>query len=178
MLHTGCIARVPPHDPRDHPLHARRLAAREFPVLAVDIVHQLRHGGERGIDEPEAREQGLKGAAVALVRVFGFEHVEPQLARGRPVLFGRDEAEPGVGVDEAADQPRTRDPVHVHATAGHPGPPLGRPRRGARGGPARGRRMALPCQRERGDCRPAPRGAEEIECRDLGESPLQAPQLA
>jgi hypothetical protein len=169
---------VPPHNPRDHPLHPRRLVAREFPVLAVDVVHHFRDGGERGSDQPEAEEQGLKGAAVALVGVFGLEHVEPQLARSRLVIVGCDEAEPGVGIDEAADQPRTRDPVHVHATAGHPGVPLARPRRGARRGPARGRSVALPCQRERGGRRATPRGAEEIDCPDLGESPLQARQLA
>ena len=42
----------------------------------------------------------------------------------RRVALGRDELEPGLGVDEPADQPGRGDTVDVHAFARHPGPPV------------------------------------------------------
>src|SRR5689334_16405247 len=63
----------------------RRLGASELPVLAVDVVDDLGHGGEPRRGQPEAREQRLERAAVALVRVLAVVHVEAQLAGARRV---------------------------------------------------------------------------------------------
>ena len=75
---------------------------------------------ERGIVAPDAREQHLEGAAVALVRELALEHVEAHLARLRLVAVARHELEARAGIDEAADQPRRRDAIDLHALARHP----------------------------------------------------------
>ena len=77
---------------------------------------------ERRVVRPACAEQDLEGAVVALVRELGLEHVEAELARLRHVALGRHELEPGLRVDEAADQPGRGDAVDVHALARHPGP--------------------------------------------------------
>src|SRR5713101_2789503 len=75
----------------------------EFRVLAVDVVYHFGDGHEGRIVEPEATEQGLEGAMVALVRVLRFEHVEAELAGPRAMAVRCDEAEARLGVDEPAN---------------------------------------------------------------------------
>jgi hypothetical protein len=48
---------------------------------------------QRRVVEAEASEQDLEGAAVALVRELGLEHVEAQFAGLGPIATRRDELE-------------------------------------------------------------------------------------
>lgn len=79
---------------------------------------------QRRIVELEPPQQRLEGAAVALVRVLGLEHVESQLSRLRLVTLRRDELEARVGVDEALDEPCARDAVDEDALPRDPRPPV------------------------------------------------------
>ena len=101
-------------------LDARRLVAAELAVLEVDVVDDLGDRLERRIARPARAEQHLEGAAVALVRELGLEHVEAELAGLRHVALGRHELEPGLRVDEPADQPGRGDAVDVHALRASP----------------------------------------------------------
>src|SRR3954471_1488607 len=111
-------------DPGNQGANAGRLLAPELLILEVDVVHDLPDGAQRRVAEAGAAQQDLKRAAVALVRELGFEHVEAQLAGLPPVAFGRQDLEPPLGVDEAADQPRGGDPVDVNARTGDPRAPV------------------------------------------------------
>src|SRR5207247_11086388 len=93
---------------------------------AVDVVHDLRDDAERAIAEPEARHERLEGAGVPLVRVLRLEHVEPELARPRPVSLGGDELELRLRVDEPANEPRARDTIDVDPLPGYPRGAAGR----------------------------------------------------
>src|SRR3954465_658433 len=110
-------------DPGNQGANAGRLLAPELLILEVDVVHDLADGAQRRVAEAGAAQQDLERAAVALVRELGFEHVEAQLTCIRHIAFGRHEPEPGLRVDEAADQPRRGDPVDMDALAGDPGAP-------------------------------------------------------
>src|SRR5437588_4932907 len=114
------VLRVLLRDAGDQSLDPGRLGPPEFRFLAVDVVHDLRDDAERAIAEPEARHERLEGAGVPLVRVLGLEHVEPELARPRPVPLGGDELELRLGVDEPANEPRARDAIDVAPLPGYP----------------------------------------------------------
>ena len=79
--------------------------AAELGVLEVDVVHDLADGGERRVVQARPGQQHLEGAAVALVGELALVHVEPQVARLGHVALGGDELEPGLRIDEPADQP-------------------------------------------------------------------------
>src|SRR5207247_7187684 len=95
-------------DSREQALDTCGLCAAELRVLAIDVVHDLADRAQRGVAQSKPPEQRLEGAAVPFVRVLGLEHVEAQLALTRRVALGSHEFEPGRGIDEALDQPRTR----------------------------------------------------------------------
>ena len=102
------------------------------------------------------------------MREVGLEHVEAQLA-GHGRVVAAHEAEPRLGVDEAADQPRAGDPVDVDAAPRDPRPPAH----------VRARRFPAPpsswgagarMDRVRGvSTRSAAAGAEEVQLHDLGQ---------
>src|SRR5689334_9549516 len=48
------------------------------------------------------------------------EHVKPEFTRLRPVSLSRHELEPGIGIDEAPNQPRGSDTIDVNAFARDP----------------------------------------------------------
>src|SRR3954468_15975474 len=110
-------------DPGNQGANAGRLLAPELLILEVDVVHDLADGAQRRVAEAGAAQQNLERAAVALMRELGFEHVEAQLTCIRHIAFGRYEPEPGLRVDEAADQPRGGDPIDMDALASDPGAP-------------------------------------------------------
>src|SRR5256886_14774085 len=114
------VLRMLLRDAGDQALDPGRLGPPELRFLAVDVVHDLRDDAECAIAEPEARHQRLEGAGVPLVRVLGLEHVEPELARARPVSLGGDELEPRLRVDEPANKPRARDAVDIDPFPGYP----------------------------------------------------------
>ena len=133
-----------------------------------------------GSPRPQAREQHLEGAAVALVRELGLEHVEPKLAGLGDVALGGHELEAGLRVDEAPDEPGRGDPVDVDTRARHPGPALEL----AEASPSCRRRLresllvqpALELEEEPFS-RLAAVGTEEVDRGDLGEPRLQAREL-
>src|SRR2546422_2311485 len=120
ILEPRAVLRVLLRDAGDQPLDAGGFGPPELRLLAVDVVHDLRDEAERRIAEAEARDERLEGAGFPLVGVLGLEHVEPELARPRPVAVGGDELELRRGVDEPANQPRARDPIDVDPLPGHP----------------------------------------------------------
>ena len=119
------------HDALDELADARRFGPRELAVLEVDVVDDLRDRRESGVLRRDAVEQDLERAPVALVREVAARHVETQLSRAGGSGVGVHEAEPRRGVDEPADEPGRRDPVHLDAPPRHPGAPP-QPDRGAR----------------------------------------------
>ena len=88
----------------------------------------LRSRASAGSSRPKAREQHLEGAAVAVVRVLGLEHVEAQLAALRAVAAGGHELEGRAVVDEAPDEPGAGDAIDVDALARDPASASGRRR--------------------------------------------------
>src|SRR5690349_22256024 len=106
----------------DDELDAARLRPRVVVVLEIDVVDDLGDRPYRGLRDPEPREQHLEGAQLALVRVFAVEHVEAEIARTVAVFARGDELEPGLRIDEAADEPRARHAIHVDPGARHPRP--------------------------------------------------------
>src|SRR5207245_4539408 len=114
------VRRVQPHDATDDTLAPRRFVPSEFPVLAVDVVHELRERRERRVLEAEPSQERLERASVPFMRVLRLEHVEAQLAWRRRVVLRRDESESRGGIDETANEPGTRDPIHMHTDACDP----------------------------------------------------------
>src|SRR5260370_17768583 len=55
---------------------------------------------------------------------LALEHVETQLPRFRHVTLAGDEANNGVSIDEAADQPAARNAIDMDALTRHPGSAL------------------------------------------------------
>ena len=99
------------------------------PVVQVGLVHDLRDRLEAPVSEPKALEQGLECAVLALMAELGAHDIErDSLLRG---ICCVGEREPGLGIDEALDQPCRGDPVDVRARPRHPGAARGR-----HGGPA------------------------------------------
>src|SRR5688572_13510816 len=88
-------------DPGDLCSDALGFGPAELGVPQIDVVNDVRDGAKPWLFEIEALAQNLERAAVALVRKFGLEHVEPQLARFRGVAFRRNELERRLRVDEA-----------------------------------------------------------------------------
>src|SRR5262245_27644187 len=109
-------------NPGDQPIDARCLGTIELRVLQVDVVHDLRNRHEGTIVETEARHEDLEGAEVAFMRELRLKHVKAEFLRVRLVALGRHELEAGVGVDEPANKPGTRDSVDVDALPRHPDP--------------------------------------------------------
>ncbi len=118
------VALVRHGDAGDQAGDARRFLAAELAVLEIDVVDDLGDGLQRRIGYAGAGEQDLEAAAVALMGDLAFEHVEAQLPRLRHIALARHEADDGIGIDEATDQPAAGDAVDMHVPARHPDPPL------------------------------------------------------
>src|SRR4026209_1622912 len=115
-------------------LEPRRLGPRELGVGQVDVVDHLGESLQAGVRQAKPRYERFEGAAIALMGVFRFEHIETYfvgLGLVRPFL---DEPEAGFGVDEAPDEPGARNAVHVDASTGNPGAPRLSPARPSLGG--------------------------------------------
>src|SRR5438132_8780293 len=173
------VLRMLLRDAGDQALDPGRLGPPELRFLAVDVVHDLRDDAERTITEAEARNERLEGAGVPLVRVLGLEHVEPELARPRPVPLGGDELELRLGVDEPANEPRARDAIDVDPLPGYPGGAAGR----LSGTSWRRDLSAWRAQprlepRDLFLGRPAARGPEEVDGNEPREAPFQPAQLS
>ena len=109
------------HDAGDHGRRCRRSPSRpNLPSLRSMSCTISAIACSAGSSQPGALEQHLEGAAVALVRELGLEHVEADLARLRRVALARHELEARLGVDEAADQPGRGDAVDVDALRASP----------------------------------------------------------
>src|SRR5689334_7332007 len=65
-------------DAGDQARDAGGLLAAVLGVLEIDVVDDLGDGSERCVFQAAALQQHLEGAAVALMRVLGIEHVEAQ----------------------------------------------------------------------------------------------------
>jgi hypothetical protein len=164
---------------RKHRRDTRGFGARELAVGDVERVNDLGERAQARIaGQARAEQQRLEAAPISLMGEFRIGHVEAQFPRRGHVRPAIDEAEPGLGVDEAADQPGTGDAIDMDAAAGDPGP--ARQRRGRdrlcllRAADV-GMRVAAAL--ELGDSRLrilAPMRAEEIEHRNLGH-PLPEP---
>src|SRR4051794_1697893 len=170
-------------DAGDQGLDPVRLEAAKLAVLEVDVVHDLGDRPERGLAKARALEQHLEGAAVALVRELGLEHVEPELAGHRHIPLRGHELEAGLGVDEAPDEPGRRDTVDVHARTRHPGPslelaeaPLGCRRLGQDRRRLFLAQPTLEFEEQTLGCLSAV-GAEEVDRGDLGEPRLETREL-
>src|SRR5437879_13679395 len=105
-------------DASDQSLNPRGFGPPELRFLAVDVVHDLRDDAERAIAEAEARNERFEGAGVPLVSVLGLEHVEPELARPRPVPLGGDELKLPRAADGPAKKPRASQPIDATARPG------------------------------------------------------------
>src|SRR5687768_8648646 len=90
----------------DRQAETDRLFATALVVFEIAVVDDLGERIERAISNATTQKQHLERATSPLVRIFTLEHVEAQLPGLRPVRFARDELDPPVGIDEAADQPR------------------------------------------------------------------------
>src|SRR6266511_2214690 len=88
---------------------ARGFLSAFLPKVLVEVVDDFRDCAKRCVLEAASIEQHLKGAFVALVREFGLEHVETQLALLRAIAFAGDEFEACFRIDEAAYQPSAGD---------------------------------------------------------------------
>src|SRR6059036_2987508 len=95
-------------DAGDEMVDPGRLRQLELRVLEIDVMHDLGDRPERGIREAEPLDENLEGAAVALMRVFRFEHVEAHLTCLRLISLACDELEACVRIDESADEPGAR----------------------------------------------------------------------
>src|SRR5205823_6932741 len=126
----------------------------------------------------EARHERLEGAGVPLVGVLGLEHVEPELARPRPVPLGGDELEPRFRVDEPANEPRARDAIDVDPLPGYPRGTAGR-----LGGMSWWWVLHLPRAQPRLEPRdlflgcPAARGSEEVDGDEAREAAFQPAEI-
>ena len=107
---------------RDQGVDASELLASELRVLQIDVMNDLRERTERGVVEPETRDEDLERAAVTIVRELGLEHVEADLTAFGTVTAGRHELELGAGIDEPPNQPGARDTVDVNALPRDPCP--------------------------------------------------------
>jgi hypothetical protein len=110
-------------DPADEPRNSRSLGPIELFVFAVNVVNYLADRAECRVAKTELSKERLKCAGLSDVRVFGFVHVESELATLRPIASGSDELELRIGVDVATDKPRTRDAIYVHVLTSDPGSP-------------------------------------------------------
>ena len=82
-------------------------------------MNDFRDLAERRIVCTESFHERFEGAPIALVSEVRLGHVEAQLAQGRG-LTGAHEAELGLTVDEALNEPRAGDPVDQNTPARHP----------------------------------------------------------
>ena len=108
------------HDAPDQALNPARLRPAKQLVLAVDVVHDLAEGAQRGITHVEALDQRLKRAVFADVRVRRRRSCRSEARQGAALPARRHEFESRLGIDEASDQPRARDAVDVYVGARHP----------------------------------------------------------
>src|SRR6266545_607580 len=112
-LEPRLVIRVGRGHPGDDLADAGRLLPAVLRVLHVHVVDDLRDGAERRLIEPEALDQHLERAEVALVGELRLEHVEAQLALLRLVSLRRHELEARLRVDELPDEPSARHPIDL-----------------------------------------------------------------
>src|SRR5215217_5906748 len=112
-------------DARDDRLDPLGLRSGKFPILEIDVMDDFGDPREPAVGlEASAREKHLESAPIPLMRELRVEHVEPELGRFGGVSLRGDEFEPGLRVDEAADEPSRSDAVDEHARPGDPGSAL------------------------------------------------------
>src|SRR5262245_7089272 len=104
-------------DAVDRAAYARSLFAAELVVVQIEVMDDLADRRQRGVAKAHPLDEHLERATVADVRELGLEHVEAELAWLGQVPLRRHELHLCVGIDEATDEPRTRDPIDVHAGA-------------------------------------------------------------
>src|SRR5712675_2024365 len=90
---------------------------------SVAVVDDLPDRTKRRVAQIELAEKRLKRAILADMRVFSFEHVEPELAAFRTVSTRRDELESRLRIYESADKPRAGDAIHMYVLASDPDSP-------------------------------------------------------
>src|SRR5207248_9837041 len=120
--------------PTDRQVDPARLLACELAVAQIRLVDDLGQAGQTPVPDPEALDERLERAIVAVVTELGPRRVERD--RRRREVAGRGEHERRLRIDEPPDQPRRGKPVHVRPRARHPRPAsnvpqIQRPRRGS-----------------------------------------------
>ena len=61
------VGRSPLRDHGDQPFNPHRLRTSELRVLEIDVVNDLRDGGQSGVRGADPLQQNFEGAAVALI---------------------------------------------------------------------------------------------------------------
>ena len=75
---------------------------------------------QRWIVRDERLHKSLKRARVPDMRVFGFEHIESELAGLMCVALRIDKVKPRSTIDESTNEPCARDPVDMNILTGDP----------------------------------------------------------
>jgi hypothetical protein len=119
-LNAVFVARTQRRNSCDDAGQSRCFIAAKLGVLAVDVMHDLADLAQRWIVWDKRLHKSLKRARVSDMRVFGFEHIESELAGLICVALRIDKVKPRSTIDESANEPCARDPVDMNVLTRDP----------------------------------------------------------